>query len=154
MKIKSLLISVAVPLLAGGLSALASGGSMMNFAVLNKPSFSPPGWLFPVVWTILYILMGVASYLVIDSDASEEKTKKAITVYAVQLVFNFFWSIIFFNLEQYLFAFFWLLALLFLVIYTTVLFYDISKKAGYLMIPYIIWLIFAGILNFAIFILN
>ena len=154
MKWKSLLISVAVPLLVGALSALASGGAMSGFAMLNKPSFSPPAWLFPVVWTILYILMGVASYLVIDSDASEEKTKKAITVYAVQLVFNFFWSIIFFNLEQYLFAFFWLLALLFLVVYTTVLFYDISKKAGYLMIPYIIWLIFAGILNFAIFILN
>lgn len=77
MKWKSLLISVAVPLLVGTLSALASGGAMSGFAMLNKPSFSPPAWLFSVVWTILYILMGVASYLVIDSDASEEKTKKS-----------------------------------------------------------------------------
>ena len=154
MKIKSLLISVAVPLLVGGLSAFASGSSMMSFAVLNKPSFAPPAWLFPVVWTILYILMGVASYIVVNSDANQDKIKKAISVYAVSLVFNFFWSIIFFNMQQYLFAFFWLLALLFLVVYTAFLFYDISKKAGYLMIPYIIWLVFAGILNFAIFILN
>lgn len=154
LKLKSLLICIGVPILVGGLSSLASGGAMAGFAMLNKPSFSPPAWLFPVAWTILYILMGVASYLVINSDASDEKIKKAITVYGIQLVFNFFWSIIFFNMEQYLFAFFWLLALLFLVVYTTVLFYDISKKAGYLMIPYIIWLVFAGILNFSIFILN
>ena len=154
MKIKSLLISVAVPLLVGALSALASGGGMMEFALLNKPSFSPPAWLFPVVWTILYILMGVASYIVVNSNADNDKIKKAVSVYAVSLVFNFFWSIIFFNMQQYLFAFFWILALLFLVVYTAMLFYDISKTAGYLMIPYIVWIVFASILNFAIFILN
>lgn len=154
MKWKSLLVYIGIPLLIGLLSSFASRGAMGNFAMLNKPSFAPPAWLFPVVWTILYILMGVASYIVVNSNASDKKIKKAITVYAVQLVFNFFWSIIFFNLEQYLLAFFWLLALLFLVIYTTILFYNISKTAGYMMIPYIVWLLFAGVLNFAIFILN
>jgi len=154
LKWKSLLVYIGIPLLIGALSALASGSGMSRFNMLNKPSFSPPAWLFPVVWTILYILMGIASYLVVNSGESEQKIKKAITVYAIQLVFNFFWSIIFFNLEQYLLAFFWLLALLFLVVYTAVLFYNISKTAGYLMIPYIIWLILAGILNFAIFVLN
>ena len=154
MKWKSLLIYIAIPLVIGGLSALATSSAMSEFDVINKPGFAPPAWLFPVVWTILYILMGVASYIVVNSNASDKKIKKAITVYAVQLVFNFFWSIIFFNLEQYLLAFFWLLALLFLVIYTTILFYNISKTASYMMIPYIIWLLFAGVLNFAIFILN
>ena len=154
MKIKSLLISVAVPLVVGALSGLISGFGMDDFALFIKPSLSPPGWLFPVVWTILYILMGIASYLVVNSGADDDKIKKAISVYAIQLAFNFFWSVIFFNLDLYLFAFLWLLALLVLVIYTTVLFYDISKSAAYLMIPYIIWIAFAGYLNLGIYLLN
>ncbi len=154
MKIKSLLISIAVPLLVGALSGVISRLGMDDFALLVKPSLSPPGWLFPVVWTVLYILMGIASYLVANSGADDDKIKKAISVYAIQLAFNFFWSIIFFNLDLYLFAFLWLVALLVLVIYTTVLFYDISKTAAYLMIPYIIWIAFAGYLNLGIYLLN
>lgn len=154
MKIKSLLISIAVPLIVGALSGLISSLGMDDFALLVKPPLSPPPWLFPVVWTVLYILMGIASYLVANSGADDNKIKKALSVYAVQLVFNFFWSVIFFNLDLYLFAFLWLLALLVLVIYTTVLFYDISKSAAYLMIPYIIWIAFAGYLNLGIYLLN
>jgi len=154
LKLKTFITAVFIPLAVGALSALATGGSMANFALINKPPLSPPAWLFPVVWTILYILMGIASYLVITSGADSQKIKKAISFYAIQLVFNFFWSIIFFNLEMYFFAAVWLVALFILVIYTTVLFYDISKNAAYLMIPYIIWLAFALYLNIGIFLLN
>ena len=149
---KKLIISIAIPLLIGGLSALITMGSMENFDSLNKPPLSPPGWLFPVVWTILFTLMGIASYLVYTSGNPVSKT--ALTVYGVQLLFNFFWSIIFFNLEMYLFAFIWLVILWFLILVTTVFFYRIRKPAGYLMIPYLIWVTFAGYLNLGIYILN
>lgn len=150
---KKLIISILIPLAVGGLSALLTMGSMQEFATLNKPPLSPPGWLFPVVWTVLYILMGIASYLV-STSSKPYRSRTALTVYAIQLVFNFFWSIIFFNLEWYLFAFIWLVALWILIIITAVLFYRISKPAGYLMIPYILWVTFAAYLNLAIFILN
>ena len=149
---KKLIISIAIPLLIGGLSALITMGSMEDFDSLNKPPLSPPGWLFPVVWTILFTLMGIASYLVYTSGNPVSKT--ALTVYGVQLLFNFFWSIIFFNLEMYLFAFIWLVILWFLILVTTVFFYRIRKPAGYLMIPYLIWVTFAGYLNLGIYILN
>ena len=150
---KKLIINIAVPLGVGALSALISMGSMNSFASLNKPPLSPPGWLFPVVWTILYTLMGIASYLVYTSS-QPYRSKTSLTVYGVQLFFNFFWSIIFFNLEMYLFAFIWLVILWLLILVTTVLFYRIEKSAGYLMIPYLIWVTFAGYLNLGIYILN
>ena len=148
---RKLIICIAIPLAVGGISALLARDSMAAFAALNKPPLSPPGWLFPVVWTILYVFMGIASYLVLTS---EKPNSTALNVYFVQLVFNFLWSTIFFNLELYLFAFFWLVLLWILVLITTILFYQISKPAGYLMLPYLLWLSFAGYLNFAIYLLN
>lgn len=124
---------------------------METFQSLNKPALSPPGWLFPVVWTVLYILMGIASYLVLTSG---QPNRAALTVYGIQLVFNFFWSIIFFNLESYLFAFIWLVFLWILIFTTMILFYRISKLAGYLLLPYLLWVTFAGYLNFCIYLLN
>ena len=154
MKTKSLIKSIFIPLAVGAVSGFISMNAMDDFALASKPPLSPPGWIFPVVWTVLYILMGISSYLVNNSDAPKEEIKKANLVYGISLVFNFFWSIIFFNLKQYLFAFLWLLALLFLVIYTVYLYFGISKTAAYLQIPYIIWLLFAAYLNFGIFLLN
>ena len=151
-KWKPLLISILIPLAVGGLSALMTGGGMADFALINKPPLSPPAWLFPVVWTLLYILMGIASYIVWDSKAREKEL--ALKVYAIQLFFNLFWSYIFFSMKNYLFAFVWLLILLALVIVTTLLFYRINKKAGYLLIPYVLWVAFAGYLNFAIYLIN
>lgn len=148
---KKLFICIAIPLAVGGLSALLTQNNMETFEVLNKPPLSPPAWLFPLVWTTLYILMGIASYLVLTS---EKPNRVALTVYGVQLVFNFFWSIIFFNLELYGFAFLWLVVLWLLILETTILFYEISKPAAYLMLPYLLWVTFAGYLNFAIFLLN
>ena len=148
---KKLILCIAIPLAVGGISALLTSSGMEAFQALNKPPLSPPGWLFPVVWTLLYILMGIASYLVLTSG---KPSRSALTFYGLQLLFNFFWSIIFFNLERYLFAFVWLIALWILIFITTVLFYKISKPAGYLMIPYLLWVAFAGYLNLFIYLLN
>ena len=150
---RKLLKSIAIPLLVGGLSALLSGGGMEMFDAVEKPPLSPPAWLFPVVWTILYTLMGIASYLVALSGKTY-RAKTALAFYGIQLFFNFLWSIIFFRFEAYWFAFVWLALLWALILITTVLFYRISKPAGYFMIPYILWVTFAGYLNFAIALLN
>lgn len=152
--LKSFIICIWIPLLVGGVSALLTMNSMEAFAGLNKPPLSPPGFLFPIVWTILYILMGIASYLVLSSDVAKEDITDALLVYALQLAFNFFWSLFFFGLEWYMFSFFWLLLLWGLILYTTILFYRIFKPAAYLMIPCLLWVTFAGYLNLGIALLN
>lgn len=151
-KWKELIISILIPLGVGGLSALMTGGAMSDYMLLKGPPLSPPAWVFPVVWTLLYILMGIASYLV--RKENNIKRDFALKIYGVQLFFNLFWSYIFFSLENYLFAFVWLITLWVLIIITTVLFYRINKTAGCLMIPYILWVTFAAYLNLAIYILN
>lgn len=133
------------------LSALLTPNSMEAFESMNKPALSPPGWLFPVVWTILYILMGIASYLVLTSGKPNDA---ALTVYGIQLVFNFLWSILFFNLGLCRLAFIWLVLLWLLVLKTSSLFFQISKPAGYLMLPYLLWVTFAGYLNLSICLLQ
>ena len=153
-RVKPLIISLLIPLAVGGLSALLTRNSMEAFGALNQPPLSPPGWLFPVVWTVLYLLMGFASYLVFVNGRNRRKVQNALFVYGVQLFFNFLWSIIFFNQERYLFAFFWLLALWVLILITLVLFYRIHKPAGLLLIPYLVWVTFAGYLNLGIALLN
>lgn len=150
----TLLKCIAIPVLTGTLSALLSGGGMQAFAQMNKPPLSPPGWLFPVVWTVLYILMGVASYLILTSDADEQEKSDALKIYGYQLAVNFLWSIFFFNFGWYLFSFAWLVLLWVLILVMIRLFYPISKTAAYLMIPYLLWVTFAGYLNFGIWILN
>ena len=129
-------------------------GAMKDFELVQKPALAPPGWIFPVVWSVLYVLMGISSYLVNKSNAPKEEIKRANLVYAISLFFNFFWSIIFFNLKQYFLAFIWLLVLLFLVCYTIYLYSGISKTAAYLQIPYVLWLLFAAYLNYGIYTLN
>jgi tryptophan-rich sensory protein len=105
---KLLVICLLVPLavggiaalLTGGIAALLTGGGMDVFETLNKPPLSPPGWLFPVAWTILYILMGIASYLVLTSGAAQDVTGRAIRLYGLQLAFNFLWPVFFFSLKM------------------------------------------------------
>lgn len=152
--VKKLLICIAIPLLVGGLSGWISGGEMEMFEQLNKPPLSPPGWVFPVVWTVLYSLMGIASYLVLTSGAPKSEVKLALTLYGIQLAMNFVWSLLFFNLEAYLVAFLWLVHLWLLILLTYRLFRQISPTAGRLLIPYLLWVTFAGYLNAAIYILN
>ncbi len=151
---KSLIVAVALPLAVGGLSALITGGAMKDFANINQPPLSPPGWLFPIAWTILYILMGVASWLIFVSKAPYKKKNNALVLYAIQLFFNFFWSIFFFKLNLYTFSLIWLIALLVLIIATAVKFKKISNTAFGLIVPYILWVCFACYLNLGVAILN
>ena len=151
---KTLIFCIVIPLLVGAISGFISMNGMKEFASINKPPLSPPGFLFPIVWTILYILMGISSYLVLTSDASQNDKRNALIIYGIQLFFNFFWSIFFFNFELYFFSFFWLLALWILIILNIIRFNKISKAASYLLIPYLLWVTFAAYLNLAIAILN
>lgn len=153
-KTKKYIIGIAIPLAVGGLSALLTQSAMQKFNSLNQPPLAPPSWLFPVVWTVLFVLMGIASSLVYMADVPQEQKKSALTLYGAQLAMNFLWSIVFFNFGAYLFAFVWLLALLAVIIATAVKFRKISEPAAWMLIPYILWVCFAGYLNFAIYLLN
>ncbi len=153
-KTKTFLFFTAIPLLVGIIAGLLTRGSMEAFSSLNKPPLSPPGILFPIVWTILYTLMGIASFLVYTSGKEKEEINSALTIFFLQLAVNFFWSIFFFNLEWYIFSFFWLVLLWVLIFYTIRLFYPISNTAAYLLIPYLFWVTFAGYLNLGIAALN
>ena len=150
-KIKTLVISIATAILVGLIGGLL-GNSNMGFDLIQKPSFTPPGIIFPIVWTILYILMGISSYLIYESNNINKNN--ALRIYALQLIVNMLWTFFFFNLKWYLFSFFWIILLIVLVSIMIYRFMRINKTAAYLQIPYLIWLIFASILNFSIFLLN
>lgn len=147
----ALVISILIPLAVGSLSALISG-NMSTYSLLNKPSLSPPSYIFPIVWTLLYILMGISSYIIYMSG--NDNSTKALKIYALQLFFNFFWSIIFFGFSQYLLAFLWLILLIILIIIMIQQFYKINSVAAYLQIPYLLWCIFAAYLNYTILLMN
>lgn len=153
-KWKKLLVCIAIPLAVGGLAALLTMGAMEAYRDLLQPPFSPPGWVFPVVWTVLYVLMGWASYRIWVADVPVEKKRPALILYAVQLLFNFFWSLLFFRWELRLTAFFWLLILWGLIYITIRLFYRVEDPAGDLMLPYLLWTTYAAYLNMGIFLLN
>ena len=148
---KKLLICLAIPLAVGGLAALLTGGGMGEYANFNQPPLSPPGWLFPVVWRILYLLMGYASYRVLVSSGQVQKPLK---LYAVQLAVNFVWPLVFFGLQWYWAAFFVLLALWVLIFVTWRAFSQVDEIAGNLLLPYLLWVTFAGYLNFGVALLN
>ena len=151
---KRLLLCLAIPLGVGGLAALLTGGGMGEYSNFIKPPYSPPGWLFPVVWTILYLLMGYASYRVWTADTEPVKLRRALTLYLSQLAVNFLWPLVFFGMKWYLAAFFVLLVLWVLVFLTIYAFADVEEKAGDLLLPYILWITFAAYLNVGVYLLN
>ena len=151
--IKRLLINLAIPLAVGGLATLLSGG-MSDYRQLNQPPLAPPGWLFPIVWTILYLLMGYAAYRVQVSGKDPVFIRRAMIFYGLQLFLNFLWPIVFFGLVWRLAAFFLLLALWALIYITMRLFSAIDETAGDLLIPYILWVTFAAYLNLGVYFLN
>ena len=151
---KALIICLLIPLAAGGLAALFTMGSMEHFAALAQPPLSPPGWVFPVAWTALYLLMGLASFLVWKSAAPPAQKKRALTLYGVQLAVNFVWPLLFFRAGLYGFALIWLVLLLVLVIETTIAFGRIDQRAAWLLAPYLAWLVFAAYLNAGVWLLN
>lgn len=150
---KKLIICLIIPLAVGGLAALLSG-SMSGYPDLNQPPLSPPGWVFPIVWTVLYLLMGYASYRVLVSGAEKDQIRKALTIYGAQLALNFLWPILFFGFDLYLVAFFILIALWVLIFVTIRAFSAIDGRAGDLLIPYLLWVTFAAYLNLGVYLLN
>lgn len=152
--IKLFIKSIALPLLVGIVAGLLTRNAMQDFQALNQPPLSPPGWLFPVVWTILYILMGVSSYLIKTASVDAEAKSNAFLLYHYQLLVNFLWPIFFFNFGWYFFSLVWLILLWILVFFMIRRFAEISKPAAYLNIPYLIWLTFAAYLNAGVWWLN
>ena len=145
-----ILLCEAVGILAGLLTA---DGTQVYHMTVNKPALTPPGIVFPIVWTILYALMGIGAARI--HLAPETKVqKRGISLFVAQLIVNFFWPLFFFNLQAYGFSFFWLLLLWGLVLGMIVSFYKTDKLAALLQIPYLIWLTFAAYLNLGVWILN
>lgn len=139
-------------LAAGGLSALLSRGGMEAFSHLKKPPFAPPDWVFPAAWTLLYILMAISAAMI--AGEGTKRSRDALFTYWAQLFVNFWWSIFFFAWGLRLTAFFWLLLLLALAAAMAIRFGKIRPIAGKMNIPYLLWLVFAGVLNISVYILN
>ncbi len=146
-KAKPYIISVLIALAVGGLSALLTMGNMDIYDQIIKPSFAPPGIVFPIVWAILYVLMGISSARIYIKGGN-------LFYYTIQLILNFFWSIIFFNLNAFLLAFVWLVILWIFILLMIVSFFRTDKLAAYLQIPYLLWVTFAGWLTLMVYMLN
>lgn len=151
-KIISFIICVFIPLAVGSLSAFLTKDAMLHYSQVLKPGITPPAVVFPIVWTILYVLMGISSFIICSSDNAMKQS--ALNWYAIQLLFNFIWSIIFFNFQNYLFSFIWLIALIICIIIMMIKFYKINPLSAYLQIPYLLWCLFAAYLNLSIYLLN
>lgn len=154
-EIKTYVISIAAALAVGGLSALFTAGNMDIYSEIVKPPLAPPSVLFPIVWTLLYILMGVSAAMIyLQRDENPTAARNSLITYGVSLFLNFFWSIIFFNMQAFLFSFIWLILLWVSILITILQYRKISLLAAALQVPYLLWVTFAGYLNLAIYILN
>jgi tryptophan-rich sensory protein len=148
------IISLGLPLLVGFIGSLFTAQSVNTwYRTLKKPSFTPPNWLFAPAWTLLFILMGVAFYLIWQKDFGS-RPRPYITIYALQLFFNLLWSFFFFTLRNPLLSFCEIIILWFLILLNTIVFFKVSRIAGFLLIPYLLWVTFAGFLNFFLYVLN
>lgn len=153
--ISKFIITVSVSEFAGVIGSFFTTSSIPNwYATLNKPALNPPSWLFGPVWVTLYLLMGIAAFLVWKKGFRRKDVKIAIAVFGGQLFLNSIWSIVFFGLQSPGWAFVNIVLLWFAIIGTIIMFYKISKPAACLMVPYILWVSFAGYLNYTIWILN
>jgi translocator protein len=151
----TLVVFIAVCELAGLLGSVFTAASIPTwYAGLAKPSFNPPNWIFGPVWTILYILMGVAAYLVYQKGFNRPEVKRALTVFFLQLLLNALWSIVFFGVHMILGALVNIVVLWAMILATILTFRRISKAAAYLLVPYILWVSFAMVLNFSLYLLN
>jgi benzodiazapine receptor len=153
-KWKELISSLIISLGIGALAGYLTKESVVIYKELVKPPLSPPGWVFPVVWTILYILMGISAYMIYISESDSREKKDALRVYGIQLFLNFIWSLIFFRMQAYLLAFAILVLLWFSIYIMIERFCAINILAGKLQVPYLLWVMFAGYLNIAIICLN
>jgi len=151
--LKRLIIAILIPEAVGAASALLTGNIGETYRSYNQPPLSPPGWVFPVVWTILFALMGTGAARIYLTPPSKARSL-GLNLFIAQLVVNFFWSPIFFNAQAFGFAFFWLLLLWGLVFAMILAFRKADPLAAKLQIPYLIWLTFAAYLNFGVWYLN
>ncbi|MCM0649887.1 tryptophan-rich sensory protein [Clostridium swellfunianum] len=152
--ILALIISIVLAEGIGFLSSYIGMTDTKSYESLIKPAFAPPGWVFAVVWPILYLLMGIAAYRIWMKGREGADTRKALILYSIQLFLNFMWTIIFFRWRLIGLAFFELMLLLIFILLTTFEFFKFDKLAGIIMIPYILWVSFAGVLNFTLWMLN
>jgi len=153
-KFLKVLVCLAIPLLVGSVAGLVTSPNIKEwYQYLEKPVFSPPNWIFGPMWTLLYILMGVGLFLILETEKNKLRDK-AVKVFAIQLVFNFVWSFLFFEFRLVGVAFFEILLIWVSVIWMITSFYPINKKAALLQIPYLLWVSFASALNGAVWILN
>ncbi len=153
--IRIYIIAIAIPIGVGLLSTFFTKDNMNIYEELIVPNIAPPALVFPIVWTVLYTLMGISSAMIYSKRITDTaEVRSALTTYAISLVINFAWSIIFFNANAFLLSFLWLVLLLYFIIKTIIEYRRISPIAAYLQIPYALWVIFAGYLNIAIYFLN
>ncbi len=154
-KLKPYLISIVIALGIGGLAAFLIKDNLAMYERIIRPVLAPKAYVFPIAWTILYILMGISSARVwLERKEKPELVLDALMAYVIQLILNFFWSILFFNMQNFLFSFIWLVLLWIAIIIMIVRFYRVDPLAAYLQIPYLLWVTFAGYLNFMIYRLN
>lgn len=154
-KIKPYIISILIALGVGGLAAFLTKNNIDMYKQIARPALAPKSFVFPIVWTILYILMGISSARIwLQRKEKPELVLDALFAYTIQLVLNFFWSILFFNMQAFLFSFIWLILLWIAIVIMIIRFYRVDPLAAYLQIPYLLWVTFAGYLNFMIYRLN
>ncbi len=154
-KAAGIVISIVACELAGIIGALFTTPAIPGwYAGLAKPFFNPPSGVFAPVWTALYALMGLAAWLVYDQGFKRPEVKKALTVFAIQLLLNILWSIVFFGAHQLFGAVVVIVLLWAMILWTILLFHEVAKTAAYLLIPYILWVSFAAVLTVAFFVLN
>lgn len=149
-----LTIAILIPVLTGGISGLLTKNAMSDFKMLNKPPFALPAWLFPILWFLLYVLMGIASYLVARKGMEKVSVQRALKTYSFQLALNVIWPFLFFWKQNYWFAFLWIIALWIAIFITVLKFEKLDRRAALLMLPYLIYVAYAGYLNLGIFFLN
>lgn len=150
-KVKTYILNIMLAELTGAIAGFLTKEGTKAFKYMAKPKLTPPAAIFPIAWSILYLLMGIGISRI---ELLTQNTQKAQTVYMIQLGMNFLWSIFFFNMQAYGFAFLWLVILLALIIVMVVLFYSKDKTAAILQLPYLFWVAFAGYLNYGVWMLN
>lgn len=150
-----LVVSIVACLAAGAIGSIFTRQTITTwYATLEKPAFQPPNWLFAPVWTLLYVLMGVAAFLVWRKGLENRQVKIALIAFLIQLVLNALWSVVFFGLESPVYGLIVIAVLWAAILFTTLSFYRISRVAGGLMLPYLLWVTFAAVLNESIWLLN
>lgn len=154
-KIVPFIVNLLIPIVGGFITWYLNKESITYYSNnINKVFFTPPSIVFSIVWSLLYVLMGIAAYRVYIKSKEEDIENNAYFYYLIQLIFNFLWSFIFFTFRLYGISFIWLIILLIFVIITFIKFIKIDKISGFLFIPYIIWIIYAGVLNYFVWLLN